>query len=89
MIPSEQETELRNHLDAGWEWMRDLLDDPTRRRVIERAAIGRHRKGFDTFGDEGWHKHPDELMVEMIEELADFLVYAAMRSYRRRGGPGV
>lgn len=89
MTPEEQEAELRARLADGWAWIDELLNDPCRRRVVERLAESRHRKGFETFGDSGWQKHSDALMQEMLEELADFLVYAAMRSYRRRGGPGV
>ena len=89
MTPDEQRAALAEHLGAGWDYLRELLDDPARRRVIERSAIKRHEKGLEVFGDTGWRTHPDGLMVEMIEEMADLLVYAAMRSWRRRGGPGV
>ena len=64
------------------------LTEPGYRRVLARTARGRLVKGIADFGDAGWRKHPDELMTETIEELADAVVYLVMRDYARRGGPG-
>jgi hypothetical protein len=64
------------------------LTDPSLRRVVARAARSRMLANVDTFGDELWFKHPDVLMVDSIEELADAVVYLAARLYRRRNGPG-
>lgn len=56
--------------------------------VLRRVAKDRLLTGLETFGDSGWRKHPDTLMVEIIEELADAIVYCVMRENARSGGPG-
>ena len=84
----EQEELLDENLDDGFRWLRSFLADSTRMSVVARLARDRHRRGVQAFADSGWKKHPDELTREMLEELADFLVYAAMRRHRRSGGPG-
>lgn len=61
---------------------------PGLRAVVRRIAKDRLLTGIETFGDTGWRKHPDEVMVEQIEELADAIVYGVFRENARAGGPG-
>lgn len=57
--------------------------------VVKRVAKDRLLAiGLESYGDTSWRKHPDELMIEIIEELADAVVYAVMRENARHGGPG-
>ncbi len=61
---------------------------PALRSVVQRIAKDRLIAGIEHFGDTGWRKHSDTLMIEIIEELADAIVYCVMRENARSGGPG-
>lgn len=88
MTALQQEEAFSAHVDEATEWIRQWINDPCRLQVTRRLAAARLVRGIDHFGDAGWRKSSDELMVDTQEELADALVYLAMRAYRRRGGPG-
>lgn len=85
---AEQEELFNRYVDVAIERAARQLTDPSLRRVVARSARSRMLANVDTFGDELWFKHPDVLMVDSIEELADAVVYLAARLYRRRNGPG-
>ena len=86
---AEQLAEFDARIDAAVERARFQLADESLLRVLKRCARRRLEKGVAEFGDAGWRKLPDDLMVDTIEELADALVYLVMRDYVRRHGPGV
>lgn len=64
------------------------LTDPGLRSVVKRLAKTRLIAGIETFGDSGWKKHPDDLMIEILQELADGIAWTIMRENARSGGPG-
>lgn len=66
----------------------EQFNTPALCSVVRRIAKDRLLTGIETFGDSGWRKHPDGLMLEIIEELADAIVYAVMRENARSGGAG-
>lgn len=85
---SEQLAEFDSRIEAAVERATFQLTNGSLLAVLKRSARRRLEKGAAEFGDAGWRKHPDELMVDTIEELADALVYLVMRDFARSGGPG-
>ena len=85
---ADQLAEFDKRIDAAVDRCIHQLQEPALRQVLKRSARRRLELGVETFGDAGWQKHPDALMVDTIEELADALVYLVMRDYQRRFGPG-
>jgi len=76
------------YLDAATDRLLYQFTVPGLRTVVQRIARDRLIKGVPDFGDTGWCRHPDELIKETIEELADAIVYLVMREHGRSGGPG-
>lgn len=85
----EEQLELFDkYLDAATDRLLYQFTVPALRRVVQRTAKERLIKNFETYGDAMWHRHPDELMIENIEELADAICYLIGREHGRAGGPG-
>lgn len=68
--------------------LQEQFAEPALCGVLRRVAKDRLLTGIETFGDTTWRKHPDEMMVDIIEELADAIVYCVMRENARSAGPG-
>jgi hypothetical protein len=75
-------------VDQATERLKLQFSDPVLSSVVKRVAKDRLLVSIESFGDTGWRKHPDDLMIEIIEELADAIVYSVMRENARSGGPG-
>jgi hypothetical protein len=85
----EEQLELFDkYLDNATDRLLYQFTVPGLRKVVQRIARDRLVRGIKDFGDTSWHRHPDELMKETIEELADAIVYLVMREHGRAGGPG-
>jgi len=76
------------YLDQATDRLLYQFTIPSLRSVVQRIAKDRLKNGYSEFLDSGWHRHPDELMKEIIEELADAIVYLVMREHGMSGGPG-
>ena len=85
---AEQERLFKQYADQAIQNLRDHLDDPCLVGVLKRSALSRLRAADGKFGDSGWRKSGDHLLGEIIEEIADAIVYHTMREYARSNGPG-
>lgn len=56
-----------------------------RQERVLAMAEQRLKDGFANYGDATWRKSPDDLEEEILEELADALVYASILLYLERG----
>lgn len=83
-----QEHAFDKYVEAATDRLVHQLTEPALRSVIQRLAKSRLIANIETYGDAGWRKHPDDLMIEILEELADGIVWTIMRENARSGGPG-
>ena len=88
MTSAEQLALFDKHADDAILRLQFQLMEPHLKGVLRRLARDRLKAGFETFGDSTWHETPDELMRDLLEELADAVVYTVMRENARSGGPG-
>lgn len=54
----------------------DLSDADFLSGLWEEIAI-RFPEGYNLYGDELWHKTPEEIAADAMEELADYFIYSA------------
>ena len=83
-----QEYAFDKYVEQACDRLVQQFTEPALRSVLKRLAKSRLVAGIETFGDTGWRKHSDDLMIEILEELADAIVYTVMRENARSGGPG-
>ncbi len=60
----------------AWDTLMGLLENERSMATIEHQATMRHSVGFDTFGSTMYNWTPEERRQNVIEELADAIVYA-------------
>ena len=73
--PDEQERLFAEHLPAAWDRLcATLLEE---RGQIQELALDRLRNGVADYGDAVWHATTGAIRREILEELADALVYSA------------
>lgn len=85
LTKEEQESYFDAHKEEAW----DNVISYIRHRKDIILATGRERlvSNFENYGDESWHRHPHELLHEVIEELADAPVWEVMRLYSEEHMP--
>ena len=79
---------FNKHVEEATDRLVKQLSDIGLRRVVQRLAKEHMMSSISVFGDTSWEKLPDALMVEILEELADAVVYSVMRMNASSGGPG-
>jgi hypothetical protein len=88
-LTREQQIDLFDkYLDRATERLLYQFANQGLRRVVQRLAKDRLLANLENFGSSGWERHPDELMLETLEELADAICYLVMREHGMSGGPG-
>ena len=84
IIPLEDQQRIVNqHLDAAFDELVDRLH--SQRAFIYGLALERLAVGVEEYGDAIFHRSPDQLEREVLEELADSVNYVAAILYRDRG----
>ena len=85
MIPYlTQKKRLIKNLDAARTMLRSLVADDAYLSYAMEVAVERHEEGFTQYGDALIRSEDYKIDCDIIEEIADALVYLAEKSARER-----
>lgn len=85
LTEAEQLAFFDAHAEEAW---RDIISYIGRLKP-QILAMARERlvRNFAAYGDESWHRDPEDLMREVMEELADAPAWEVMRLYAQEHSP--
>jgi hypothetical protein len=69
---------LREKQSQARQLLMHLLTDEESVQVLDTLAIQRWEEGRAVYEDRAWHKTNEELLIDINEELADAINYAAV-----------
>ena len=85
MIPYlQQRKRLDANLPAAVTMLRALIADDKYMAYVCEVAVERHEDGFAQYGDQLMRSEDYRLECDVLEELADALVYLAEKAARER-----
>lgn len=86
LIPLEEQLAIiRTHSDAARRRLLAMLSSDAEWARICALGDERLKASVDRYGDRSFHCHPDALLWECLEELADARAYLAIAAEREAG----